>query len=47
MRYVPGGKYTMAGVVVDESQPCPQRAPAETAAFIAAVSSFTPLPTRF
>jgi hypothetical protein len=41
---VPGGKYTMAGVVVDESQPCPQRDPAVIAALIAAVSSVDPSP---
>ena len=39
---MPGGKYTIAGVVVLESQPSPQRLPAVIAALIATVSSVVP-----
>lgn len=34
----------IAGVVVDESQPCPQREPSVMAAFMATVSSDEPSP---
>jgi hypothetical protein len=44
IRYVPAGRYTTAGVVVEEEQPAPQRLPAEMAALMAAVSSVTPSP---
>jgi hypothetical protein len=44
IRYVPAGRYTTAGVVVEEEQPAPQRPPAEMAALMAAVSSVTPSP---
>ena len=43
-RYVPGGKYTIAGVTVLESQPRPQRLPSVIALLIAAVSSVVPSP---
>jgi hypothetical protein len=44
-KYVPAGKYTMAGVVVvDPQDPGAQRLPAVMAALIAAVSSVTPSP---
>ena len=42
--YVPGGKYTRAGVTVDESQPKPHRFPDEIAKLIASVSSVEPSP---
>ena len=42
---MPDGKYTKAGVMVDESQPRPQRLPVEMALLIAAVSSVVPSPS--
>ena len=43
MIYVPAGKYTIAGVVVEEAQePGAQRPPEEMADWMAAVSSVTP-----
>ncbi len=41
---MPGGKYTKAGLIVDESQPRPHRFPDEIAKLIAFVSSVEPSP---
>lgn len=45
IRYVPAGKYTVAGVVVDEAQlPGAHLFPSLMARLMAAVSSVTPSP---
>ena len=45
IKYVPDGKYTIAGVVVDVSPPAgPKRPPELIARLMAAVSSVTPSP---
>jgi len=47
IRYVPAGKYTIAGVVVEVCRPAgPNLPPALMAELIAAVSSVTPSPIQ-
>lgn len=43
-RYVPGGKYTVAGLTVDDPQLLPHRFPSLIARFMASVSSVLPSP---